>query len=81
MPDADNEVAAFLEQLQGIFTADGASLNIHEAGVDHIRLSVDFSDEACRECVMPPDMITELIENNLKSVLREGAEITVEWND
>ncbi|MDR2296217.1 MAG: NifU family protein [Clostridiales Family XIII bacterium] len=81
MIHAEEEIRVFLEQLKALFAADGANMRIVAATSKRIHVRIEFTEETCRDCVMPPDTIREIIEGNLKTQLCENAEIRIEWDD
>ncbi len=64
-PDA---VAGAVDEVARILRADGADLTVLEADpkTARIRLSLHLDDVSCADCVLPPDMLFETIEQSLQ---------------
>ena len=70
-PDA---LAAGVDELRALLQADGADLHI--VGV-HLRL--DIADAECVECVLPPDLLDQMVREGLRR--RVGPELDVIFED
>ncbi len=65
--DHDAVVAA-VDEVARILRADGADLSLLEANAKtaRIHLALGLTDASCEECVLPPDMLFETIEQSLQ---------------
>lgn len=61
-------VAAAVDEVARILRADGADLTLLEANpkTARIRLALVLESVSCEECVLPPDMLYETIEQSLR---------------
>jgi Fe-S cluster biogenesis protein NfuA len=61
-------VAAAVDEVAHILRADGADLTLVEANpkTARIRLALVLDTVSCEDCVLPPDMLYETIEQSLQ---------------
>jgi hypothetical protein len=61
-------LAAGVEELRGLLRPDGADLQIvgTDGEVDRVHLRLDLDHVECLECVMPPDMLDQMIRDGLR---------------
>jgi hypothetical protein len=61
-------VTAAVDEVARILRADGADLVLLEANpkTARIRLALVLTDASCEECVLPPDMLYDTIEQALR---------------
>jgi Fe-S cluster biogenesis protein NfuA len=61
-------VVAAVDEVARILRADGADLSLLEANPKTacIHLALVLTDASCEECVLPPDMLFETIEQSLR---------------
>jgi hypothetical protein len=50
-------VETVLEGLRPAFQANGADLELKEIVQDSVKIDVVFGPDACRDCVLPPEML------------------------
>ena len=63
----EREVAAALDQLRVLVSADGADFElsgVDDAGIAHIRL--DLEGAGCAECVLPAEELEQMIGDSLR---------------
>jgi hypothetical protein len=62
-----DSVEAALDDVARILRADGADLTLLEADAKTARIHIALllTDASCEECVLPPDMLFETIEQSL----------------
>jgi Fe-S cluster biogenesis protein NfuA len=60
-------VAAAVDEVARILRADGADLTLLEANpkTARVRLALVLDGVSCEECVLPPDMLYETVEQSL----------------
>jgi Fe-S cluster biogenesis protein NfuA len=60
-------IAAAVDEVARILRADGADLELVEANAKtaRIHLTLRLGSAACEECVLPPDLLYETIEQSL----------------
>jgi Fe-S cluster biogenesis protein NfuA len=60
-------IAAAVDEVASILRADGADLELVEANAKtaRIHLTLTLGSAACEECVLPPDLLYETIEQSL----------------
>jgi Fe-S cluster biogenesis protein NfuA len=63
-----DSVAAAVDEVARFLRADGADLSLLEANpkTARIHLALVLTDASCEECVLPPDMLFETIEQSLQ---------------
>lgn len=54
-------VAAVVEELNEIVRPDGAVLRIREATTTSLHLELDLSRSSCPECVVPKELMLEIL--------------------
>ena len=54
-------VAAVVDELNEIVRPDGAVLRIRESSTTALRLELDLSESSCPECVVPKDLMLEIL--------------------
>ena len=61
-------VAAAVDEVARILRADGADLTLLDANpkTARIRLALVLDAASCEECVLPPDMLYETVEQSLQ---------------
>jgi hypothetical protein len=66
MTTASSPLAAAIEEVQAIVSADGARLDVLEetAGLVHFRL--DLAGASCADCVLPPGRLTDVVQTSLR---------------
>ena len=50
-------VRGILEGLRPAFQANGADLELNAITADTIKLDVVFGPDACRDCILPPEVL------------------------
>jgi Fe-S cluster biogenesis protein NfuA len=71
-------VRAVVEGLRPAFQANGADLDLKEVSEDAIRIEIVFGPGACRECVLPAEMIQPTFAQILEAQLGHPVKIVVE---
>lgn len=61
-------VDAVVEELNEIVKPDGAVLRIREASATALHLELDLSQSSCPECVVPKDLIVEILTSRVALV-------------
>jgi Fe-S cluster biogenesis protein NfuA len=61
-------LAAGVEELRALLRADGADLQIvgTDGEADRVHLRLDLANVECLECVIPPDMLDQMIRDGLR---------------
>lgn len=72
----EERIKAFIELFRKSFQADGADLILDSLESRKLKLRIQVSEKGCRECIMPPEVVAEIIASNLKEEL--GLEYQVE---
>jgi Fe-S cluster biogenesis protein NfuA len=74
-------VTAAVDEVTRILRADGADLALLEANpkTARIHLALVLTDASCEECVLPPDMLYDTIEQSLRR--RVGGEFELVLDD
>ena len=74
-------VAAAVDEVARILRADGADLTLVDANpkTARIRLALVLDSVSCEECVLPPDMLYETVEQSLQR--RVGGEFELVLDD
>jgi Fe-S cluster biogenesis protein NfuA len=73
-------VAAAVDEVARILRADGADLTLLDANpkTSRIRLALVVDDASCEECVLPPDMLYETVEQSLRRRVRGEFELVLD---
>ncbi|MDQ1467070.1 MAG: hypothetical protein QOH10_1485 [Actinomycetota bacterium] len=76
-PDA---VAEAVDEVARILRADGADLTLLDANpkTARIRLALVLDAASCEECVLPPDMLYETVEQSLQRRIRGEFELVLD---
>ena len=61
-------VDAVVEELNEIVRPDGAVLRIRETTATALRLELDLSGSSCPECVVPKDLMLEILASRVALV-------------
>jgi hypothetical protein len=61
-------LAAGVEELRALLRPDGADLQIIDASgdADRVHLRLDLANVECLECVLPPDLLDQMIRDGLR---------------
>jgi hypothetical protein len=62
-------------ELNEIVRPDGAELVVREATMSSVRLELDLSRSSCPECVVPKELLLEILAANLARVAPDVREI------
>lgn len=73
-------LAAAVEEVQTLVSADGARLDVVEAGPSAVRLALDLSGVECLDCVLPPAMLADVVTDSLRRRAGDAA-LTVVVDD
>ena len=73
-------VAAAVDEVARILRADGADLTLLDANpkTARIRLALVLDAASCEECVLPPDMLYETVEQSLQRRVRGEFELVLD---
>ena len=76
----DAAIAAAMTEIDTMLQGDGAALLLVSADPKTARIEVrlDFEHVECEECVVPPDLLRDLIEATFRRQLREEFELVLE---
>jgi hypothetical protein len=66
---------AVVAELNEIVRPDGAELVVREATMTSVRLELDLSQSTCPECVVPKDLMLEILASNLARVAPDVRDI------
>jgi hypothetical protein len=72
-PGADAAIAALNE----ILRIDGGELRVHRATETFLALELDLSNSSCPECVVPKQMMIDILRSNLATADPDIREIDV----
>jgi NifU-like domain len=75
-----DSVRASVEDVQLLLRGDGADLVLVEANpkTARIALRLDLSGVSCEECVLPPDLLHQMIDDALHKRLAEEFEVVLD---
>ncbi len=73
-------VTAAVDEVARILRADGADLTLLDANpkTARIRLALVLDAASCEECVLPPDMLYETVEQSLQRRVRGEFELVLD---
>lgn len=71
---------AAIEEMQALMRADGADLLVRELNVPAARLHlvVDLANVECLDCVVPPDMLRQVIQDAITKKYAGELEILID---
>lgn len=69
---------AVLDELNEIVRLDGAELRLDSAEHSRVALTLDLSNASCPECVLPRDLLTDLLTTRLAEADPDVREVTVD---
>ena len=72
-------LAAGVDELRGLLRPDGADLDIIEAGPERVHLRLDLANAACLECVLPPELLDQMVRDGLRR--RVGPDLDIVFDD
>jgi hypothetical protein len=61
-------IEAVVAELNEIVRPDGAELRVTEHSATALRLELDLTNSTCPECVVPKDLMLEILATNLATV-------------
>ena len=72
-------VGAAVEEMSALLRADGAELHLVEANAKTARIEVrlELADANCEECVLPPDMLEQMIGDAISRRVRGEFELVL----
>jgi Fe-S cluster biogenesis protein NfuA len=75
-----DDVTAAVEEVARILRADGADLELIEANskTARVHLALVLESVSCEECVLPPDMLYDTIEQSLQRRVRGEFELVLD---
>ena len=74
-----NDVEAAVEEMGALLRLDGADLTIVEANpkTDRIEVALDMAGVECEDCVMPPEMLEQMISDAVARRVRGEFELVL----
>lgn len=81
MSATDEQLREFLKQFAASFAADGAQFQILESTPHSIRIHIKLTKDTCRDCIMPQDVIQEIIEQNVLLTFGLRPPVQIVWTD
>jgi len=75
----DLDLAAGLDELRELLRPDGADLELLGLAGRQVHLRLDLSNVECLDCVVPPELLAELVCDGLRR--RVGADLDVTLDD
>jgi hypothetical protein len=75
-----DEVTAAVEEVGKVLRADGGDLVLVavDPKTDRIRIRVDLDQVSCMDCILPPDMLEEVITDSLRRRVRGEFELVLD---
>ncbi len=76
----ENAIRSAVEEMQALMRADGADLVVKELNVPAARLHlvVDLAHDECLDCVVPPDMLRQVIQDAITKKYAGELEILID---
>ncbi|MFO0691746.1 MAG: hypothetical protein U0900_23830 [Myxococcota bacterium] len=73
-------IQSAVEEMQALMRADGADLIVKELNVPAARLHlvVDLANVECLDCVVPPDMLRQVIQDSITRKYAGELEIVID---
>lgn len=72
------QAAAALEGLREGFQADGADLELVSVEGPRARVRLVVTDQTCQECIVPPPLLQQILEAQLRQACPELTSVEVE---
>jgi Fe-S cluster biogenesis protein NfuA len=74
------DVVAAVDEVGALLRADGADLRLLDADpkTARIRLQLVIAGADCEECVLPPDMLRDVIDDSLRRRVHEEFELVID---
>jgi N-dimethylarginine dimethylaminohydrolase len=66
---------AGVDELRALLRADGADLRIVETGPGLVHLTLDLANVECVECVLPPDLLDQMVREGLRRRVGPGLDV------
>ena len=66
-----------LDELNEIVRLDGAELRVESSERSRVELTLDLSNASCPECVLPKELLTDLLATRLAQADPDVIEVTV----
>ncbi len=76
----DRDVGAAVDEVGALLRADGADLLLLDADpkTARIRLRLVLEGASCEECVLPPDMLRDVIDDSLRRRVHDEFELVID---
>lgn len=76
----ENAIQSAVQEMQALMRADGADLVVKELNVPAARLHlvVDLANVECLDCVVPPDMLRQVIQDAITKKYAGELEILID---
>lgn len=68
-------VEGVIDELDAIVAADGGRLWLRDASESSVELELDLSSSACPECVLPKEMLVQIVQARLATVAPDVREV------
>lgn len=77
---AEQAIRSAVGEMQALMRADGADLVVKELNVPAARLhlAVDLANVECLDCVVPPDMLRQVIQDSIAKKYAAELEILID---
>jgi hypothetical protein len=77
---AEQAIRSAVEEMQALMRADGADLLVKELNVPAARLQlvVELANVECLDCVVPPDMLRQVIQDAITKKFPGELEIVID---
>ena len=74
------DIAAAVHEVGALLRADGADLVLLDADpkAARIRLQLVLEGANCEECVLPPDMLRDVVDDSLRRRVHEEFELVID---
>lgn len=66
MSDSKAELNAALDDLRMGFNADGADLEVVEAGDTAVTVRLVITEETCLECIVPKPVLVQILQSSVR---------------
>jgi hypothetical protein len=66
---------AGVDELRALLRPDGADLQMVETGPGRVHLTLDLANVECAECVLPPDVLDQMVREGLRRRVGPGLDV------
>lgn len=77
----EKKINELIEKFRGPFQADGGDLEIVKTDEDTLTVRIVIGPTGCRDCIMPPGVVEQILSSNIKEQLGLDYRIKVEVLD